>query len=105
MNRREAIQKTALALGYAISAPALAAVLNGCKPSPELNYEPIFFTEDQTNVLAEITEILLPRTTTPGAKDAGVPSFIDILIKEVYPKKDQDAFLKELTAFDDEAKK
>ncbi|MDH4088813.1 MAG: gluconate 2-dehydrogenase subunit 3 family protein [Cyclobacteriaceae bacterium] len=104
MNRREAIQRTVLALGYAISAPALAGVLKGCKAAPELSYKPVFFTEDQARTIAELAEIIIPKTSTPGAKDAGVPGFIDSMLNEVYEKEDQDSFLKGLAAFEEDAK-
>jgi gluconate 2-dehydrogenase gamma chain len=105
MNRREAIQKAALTLGYAISASAAFGVLQGCKAKPDLTYKPDFFTEEQALTISELSEIILPRTTTPGAKDAGVPGFIDSLLKEVYSKEQQEKFLKDLSAFDDEARK
>jgi len=105
MNRREAIQRTALALGYAISAPALAGVLKGCKAAPELSYKPAFFTEDQARTVAEMAEIIIPKTSTPGAKDVGVPGFIDSMLNEVYEKSDQDSFLEGLAAFEEDAKK
>lgn len=105
MNRREAIQKTALTLGYAVSASAIAGVLKGCTARPELTYKPEFFTEDQAALVSELAEIILPKTATPGAKEAGVPGFIDSLLKEVYVKEEQDKFLKGLADFADEAKK
>ncbi|HLZ15826.1 MAG TPA: gluconate 2-dehydrogenase subunit 3 family protein [Cyclobacteriaceae bacterium] len=104
MNRREAIQKAALTLGYAISASAVAGVLHGCKAKPDLVYQPDFFSEDQALTVSELAEIILAKTNTPGAKDAGVPGFIDSLVKEVYPKEQQVAFIKNLNAFDAEAK-
>ncbi len=105
MNRREAIQRTALVLGYAISAPALMAVLNGCKAVPELNYIPVFFTEDQARLVGELAEIILPKTDTPGAKDVGVPSFIDLVLKDTYVQKDKDRYLKGLAEFEEMARK
>ena len=105
MNRREAIQRTMLALGYAISAPALMGVLNGCKAKPELAYVPDFFNKDQALLLSELSEIIIPKTDTPGAKEAGVPGFIDSMVKEVYTKEQQDEFVKDMAAFDDDAKK
>ncbi|HEV8515291.1 MAG TPA: gluconate 2-dehydrogenase subunit 3 family protein [Cyclobacteriaceae bacterium] len=105
MNRREAIQKAALTLGYAISASAAFGVLNGCKARPDLVYKPDFFTEDQALTISELAEIILPKTTTPGAKDVGVPGFIDDLLKTTYSKELQEKFLKELAEFDEEAKK
>lgn len=105
MNRREVLERAAMVLGYAITSPALMGVLNGCKATPELNYKPVFFTEDHARLIAEVSEIILPKTTTPGAKDVGVPSFIDNMLKEVYSQKDQEAFIKSLIDFDDEAAK
>lgn len=105
MNRREAIQKAALALGYAISAPTLMGVLNGCKASPELAYKPVFFNNDQALIVSELAEIILPKTSTPGAKDVGVPGFIDSLLKDVYTKPEQDEFLKGIAEFDEDARK
>ena len=105
MNRREALKRTSLVLGYAISTPVVAAFLNGCKAQPELNYKPVFFTEDEARIVAEIAEIILPRTDTPGAKDVGVPGFIDALIAEVYLPAEQMDFRKGLAGISDEARK
>lgn len=105
MNRREVIQRTAMILGYAITGPALTGVLNGCKADPELPFIPEFFTRDQASLIAALTEIIIPRTDTPGAIDAGVPMFIDRMLKEVYPKESQETFLKNLAAFDEGAGK
>jgi gluconate 2-dehydrogenase gamma chain len=104
MDRREALQRTAMMLGYAISAPAMMGVLNGCKATPELAFKPVFFTEDMAKMIAEIAEIIIPKTDTPGAKDTGVPAFIDKMIGECYKKEDQDRFVKGATDFDADAK-
>jgi hypothetical protein len=105
MNRREAIQRSALALGYAITGPALIGVLNGCKAAPELTFRPQFFSEDQARIVSALSEVIIPKTTTPGAIDAGVPAFIDEMLREVYPAADKDRFVKGLTQFDEEAQK
>lgn len=105
MTRREALQKSALALGFAISAPALAGVLKGCTAKPSLNYQPVFFDAEQASLVAEVAEIIIPRTSTPGAKDVGVPSFIDTLLKEVYSPEEQQKFVEGLQTFDAEAEK
>jgi hypothetical protein len=104
MNRREAIQRTAMVLGYAVSGPALIGVLNGCKATPEAAFKPEFFTMEQARLVEELTEIILPRTDTPGAKDVGVPMFIDKLLKDVYSTDDQERFTRNLTAFDEGAR-
>ena len=105
MNRREAIERTALILGYTVSAPAMMGVLKGCKAAPELSYKPVFFTEDQARTVGEVAEIIIPKTDTPGAKEAGVPAFIDLMLKDVYPQKDKDRFLKGLLEFEQQTTK
>jgi hypothetical protein len=104
MNRREAIQKTALALGYTLSAPLVSAVLNGCKAKSNLAFTPVFFTGDQGRLVSAIAETILPRTNTPGAIDAGVPGFIDDLLGTVYSPEQQKGFTVGLAAFAEEAK-
>jgi gluconate 2-dehydrogenase gamma chain len=104
IDRREALRKTALLMGAAVSASALTGILQGCKATPELTYTPQFFTEDQARIVMEVAEIIIPKTDTPGAKDAGVPGFIDLMLKDCYKKEDQDRFIAGLMAFDAEAK-
>jgi hypothetical protein len=105
MNRREVLQRTAAVLGYAVTGPALAGIMNGCKPAPELTYTPDFFTEAEAQRISLLVEILLPRTDTPGALDAGVPGFIDDMLRHTFPAADQEAFRKGLTEFNEEARK
>ncbi len=105
MNRREAIERTALILGYAVSAPAMMGVLKGCKAAPDLTYKPVFFTEEQARTVGEIAEIIIPKTDTPGAKEAGVPAFIDLMLKDVYPREDKERFIKGLLEFEQQATK
>ena len=104
IDRREALRKTAMLMGAAVSTSALTGILQGCKAAPELTYVPQFFTEDQARIVTEVAEIIIPKTDTPGAKDVGVPGFIDQILKECYKKEDQDRFIAGLTAFDEGAK-
>src|SRR5436190_5967847 len=104
MNRRDAIQRAGLVLGYAVSAPVLSGLLKGCKAEPELTYKPDFFSASQARTVSEVAEIIIPKTDTPGAKDAGVPGFIDKMLKECYKKTDQKRYLEALKAFEAEAK-
>ncbi len=105
MDRREAIRRTALLMGGAVSAPAIVGILKGCKAKPTLDWKPSFLTDEQGVLVSQVSEIIIPKTDTPGAKDAGVPGFIDQLLNEVYSKEDQDSFLAALKEFDDAAKK
>jgi hypothetical protein len=104
IDRREALKKTAWLMGAAVSASTVAAFLQSCKSAPDLNYKPVFFTEDQARIVSELAEVIIPKTDTPGAKDVGVPNFIDLILKECYKEEDQKSFLEGLAKFDADAK-
>lgn len=103
MKRREALQRAALVLGYAITGPALVGIMKGCKAVPELTYSPKFFNNEQALFVSELAELIIPRTDTPGAKDVGVPGFIDQMLKDVYSEEAQNQFLSGLKKFNDDA--
>jgi gluconate 2-dehydrogenase gamma chain len=105
MNRREALQQAAWLMGGAISAPAILGILNGRSAQAKTSAKPQFLSEAQMAVVAEIVDIFIPRTETPGGKDVGVPEFIDMMMKAVYPSDDQERFLTGLKAFDADANK
>jgi gluconate 2-dehydrogenase gamma chain len=105
MDRREALKRTALALGTVLSAPTIMAVLNGCTAKPGIDWKPVFFNEDQAVLVSQLAEVIIPKTDTLGAKEAGVPSFIEQVVKDCYSAEDQKKFTDGLLAFDEEAKK
>ena len=101
MTRRDLIQKTTMALGYAMSGPTLMGILNGCELKHTLAYTPAFFTEEQALIIGDLADNIIPRTDTPGAKDVGVPAFIDTFVKEVYTKEEQEKLIIELKEFNE----
>jgi gluconate 2-dehydrogenase gamma chain len=101
MTRRELIQKTTMALGYTLSAPTLMGLLGGCEIKHNTSYQPDFFNDEQAVLISDLAEIILPRTKTPGAKDVGVPAFIDAFVKEVYSKEVQEKFIKGMVKFNE----
>jgi hypothetical protein len=105
MNRREAIQRVAMLMGGALSAPALLAALNGHAKEPGPDWKPAALGRDELAIVARIVDIMLPRTDLPGALDAGVPAFIDSMLAEVYTKSDREHYLEGLHEFDAAAAK
>lgn len=104
MNRREALQRTALVLGYTISAPLAAAVLNGCTAKSELTFTPKLLLPDQARLLSAFAETIIPKTDTPGAIEAGVPGFIEDMVQMVYSPEQQANFMTGLMNLGEEAK-
>ncbi|MGH8080499.1 MAG: gluconate 2-dehydrogenase subunit 3 family protein [Lysobacter sp.] len=113
LHRREAIRRVALLMGGAVSAPAILGLLAGCTAEPgastgpgaNAEWKPAFLTPAQVALVAEVAEIMIPRTDTPGAKDVGIPAFIDKMLKDAYPKDDQARFIAGLTDFETQAKR
>jgi gluconate 2-dehydrogenase gamma chain len=93
--RRAVLKRVAWMLGGAISAPAALAILQGCsakEPVPGVAVQSKFFKGRQNDIVTAIADVLIPRTDTSGALDAGVPAFIDAVMVDVYPKDAQQRF-------------
>lgn len=106
MNRRDALQRVAILMGGAISAPTMVAMLEGCKSSATTEAATNFaLSADYKNLVAEIAEIIIPKTSTPGAKEAGVGPFIEMMLKDCYSVAQQEHFVKGLDAVEAEAQK
>jgi gluconate 2-dehydrogenase gamma chain len=105
MNRRELLQRVAVLLGGALSAPAVLGVLSGCSPKPGASWQPLFLSKEEGAVVEEVADLIIPRTDTPGAREVGVPAFIDVILKDVYPTEDQARFVSGLKDFDAEAQR
>lgn len=103
MDRREALRRTALLMGGAISAPAILGIMKGCTAKPTIDWKPEFLSNEQGILISRLAGIIIPKTDTPGAVEAGVPGFIDQMLKDVYSKEEQETFLKGLGEFQERA--
>ena len=100
MNRREWLKSmSALAIGV-VAAPSLLAVFEAHAASQKPDAAPRFFSAQQGSVMASVVDIVIPRTDTPGAVDAGVPLFIDQMFHDVYTQAEKQRYLTALAAFD-----
>ena len=104
MERREALKKTLLALGYTISIPSVISIFESCSNNTSQKWQPQFFSADQATVIGELAETILPKTKTPGAKELNIDQFIDRMIIQLMSKEDQQLLLKGMDAFEAEAK-
>ena len=106
MNRRQLLQRVAMLMGGAISAPAVLGVLNGCSPKPSAGgWQPLFLSKEEGAMVDSVAALIMPSTGTPGAREVGVPAFIDVILKDAYPAEDQARFISGLKDFDAEAQR
>jgi len=104
MDRREAVKSVAFLIGGALSATTIATLFDSCN-EPGKNSENLF-SADQEKMLAEIADIILPKTKmSPGAKEAAVGPFMAMMIKDCYPEEAQKVFVKGLEDLEQSSKK
>jgi hypothetical protein len=93
MNRRTAITHVATMLGGAFSAPTLLAMKRWeDRITPEGSPAEFALTENQKMIVAEVAEMIIPKTATPGAKDVGVPAFIVMMLQDCYKTPEHKSF-------------
>lgn len=101
MNRREAIQKVSWILGGSIIGSSLLLEY-GCNYGTQKTLD--FFDKSTTDLLNEIAETILPKTNTPGAKDAKVGEFMNVMVKDCYTPADQEIFKSGIQSLDNGCK-
>jgi gluconate 2-dehydrogenase gamma chain len=105
--RRAVLKRVAWMLGGAVSAPAALAILQGCtarEAPPGVTWTPKLLDATQAGLISALADVIIPKTDTSGALDAGVPAFIDSIMADVYPKDAQDRFKAGIDEFDALAK-
>lgn len=104
MNRRNALRKTALMAGTAMTAPSLFSLLQSCKQQDRLGWEPLFFSDDQARFVSAFVDTILPRTDTPGGLDVKTDIFLDLIIAKTYDSKAQEIMASEIDKFNADTK-
>lgn len=100
INRKEALKRVSYLLGGAVSAPTVLGFLNGCTASTASAKG---FTPQQMNFIGKVSDIIIPRTDTPGASDVGVPKFIDDMIFIFWDEEGRADFISKMNAFQKKA--
>jgi len=105
MRRRTSIHKISTFLGTATYFPALAGMLEGCAKKKETPlWVPIEITDQQRSLISSLADEIIPATDTPGATDAGVPAFIELLLQDVFERQDARDLLRDLEQFNTHCK-
>lgn len=97
MNRREFLQCAALLVSGA-SASQLGFSLTQeqrvhLASAPNFNTGEVnYFSDAQRKIVAAMCEVIIPRTETPGAIDAGVPRFIELMAANWFNEEERNIF-------------
>jgi hypothetical protein len=101
LSRRDAILRVSALLGGA-ALIGQSAFLAGCATGGGLRAGTRFIASDVA-LLDEIADTILPETTTPGAKAAGVGPFIAHMVENAYSPDQQRVFHAGYATFDERA--
>ena len=95
ITRREAILHVSAMLG-GVALVGQTAMLAGCAAQPTgtaaASASNSLFRQSEIELLDEIADTILPETSTPGAKAAGVGPFVAMMVTDTYYENDQQLF-------------
>jgi len=117
INRRDLVRAALFASAASALGPAFSfaqAVSSGLTPAAQgedgstflrnSNWKAIFLNDQQNETLISLSDVIIPATDTPGAKDALVNRYIDLLLS-VQPPEFQREFVDALAFIDGESQK
>ncbi len=118
MNRRDLLKATVLTGAAAALRPSLATAQTAPPPSSELtpaqrgvdasnefnvpDWKPRFLDDHQNETLIILSDLIIPATDTPGAKEAFANRYIDLVLSAETPEVQRD-FLNSLAYLDGES--
>jgi hypothetical protein len=91
MDRRELLKMVAMLTGGAVIGGQVF-LATGCNSSDTAAIGSATFSPDDIAFLDEVGETILPKTNTPGAKDAEVGKFMTVMVNDCYTESDQKTF-------------
>ena len=110
INRRQLILQLSASIPGVLSAATLAQLVTGCS---ELNETRPFATtlgtseassttlnEPALRLINALSDIIIPKTDTPSASEAGVPAFIQTTVEHTFTSAENQMFIKGLSWLD-----
>lgn len=96
ISRRSLLELSLLAVGI-LPSTAMRAVMAGATVGRDPRK--LFSAVQRANVRL-ITELIIPKTDTPGAIEAGVPEFVETMVADWYTQTERQIFLDGLDGLD-----
>ena len=98
IDRREALGGILAIFGAALILPLRRAIAAGVDPG--MGPQNVIFSDAQRELMDALCERIIPTTDTPGARDAGVVSYIEMIIDEYYEPAERETIVRDLQAVD-----
>ena len=96
ITRREALRQCLI---VTVGAALIPACMQD-KSKPLVTLKHLDLNGDQQELIAELSDTIIPRTDTPGAKDTATHLFVLKMLDDCTAKEDQEKFVKGLSAFE-----
>lgn len=100
MDRRQLLKNIAIMTGGALSASVVSGVMSGALAQERIDVDNPVFSEADLNLVAEMADMIIPDTDTPGAKAAKVHHYIHAIVGDWYYDDERVEFMKGLRAVD-----
>lgn len=98
MNRRELLLAAISTMaGVMVGSPTLRVIAG---EAPTASASRVVLQGHQPEMVRVLAEMIIPATDTPGAIEAGVPRFIEMMVADWYTDTERGIFLDGLTALD-----
>jgi hypothetical protein len=95
MNRRKALFRISIG-GLGIATAGIAYKWWALAKRPDLDY-----VRQNMDLIAALSETIIPATDTPGARNVNVQDFIGKMIRDCTPRKEQNTFIRGLQDIQD----
>jgi Gluconate 2-dehydrogenase subunit 3 len=97
MHRRTVIKNLALIIGGAALLPACGRK----EDKASVSLKNVVISADEEKLVGDISETIIPKTNTPGARDLNLHLFVFKMLDDCYKKEDQQAFMTGMGQFTD----
>lgn len=99
MERRKALKNIGFGSAALFSSSMLFGAMQGCTTRLSVDWVPVFFTPEEAGQMERICEGIAPKTTTPGAIEAGVPNHLDQAFSVFNTELESEYFKRGLAVF------
>lgn len=100
LSRRQLLKNVALMTGGVLSSSVIGGIMSGAFAQDIIIVDNPVFSPDELKLVAELADIIIPDTDTPGAKAALVHDYIHAIVSDWYYDDERANFMRGLRAVD-----